>query len=58
MKWAVDIPDVGRNHNLYFFLVPVCKIISVQEISDSLFVDQLDQSNQCWFDPIKHRMNV
>ena len=34
----LDIPDVGRNHILEFFLVPVRKIISVQEIySDSLF---------------------
>ena len=33
-----DISDLGRNHIL-FFLVPVRKIISVQEIySDSLFV--------------------
>ena len=31
----LDIPDVGRNQ---FFLVPVRKVISVQEIySDSLF---------------------
>ena len=31
----LDIPDMGRNH---FFLVPVRKVISVQEIySDSLF---------------------
>ena len=35
----LDIPGVGRNHILSFFLVPVRKIISVQEIySDSLFV--------------------
>ena len=34
----LDIPDVGRNHILEFFLSPVRKIISVQEIySDSLF---------------------
>ena len=34
----LDIPYVGRNHILYFFLVPVRKTISVQEIySDSLF---------------------
>ena len=34
----LDIPDVGRNFILQFFLVPVRKIISVQEInSDSLF---------------------
>ena len=34
----LDIPDVGRNHIQYFFLVPVRKIISVQEIySGSLF---------------------
>ena len=34
----LDIPDVGRNHILEFFLVPVRKIISVQEFySDSLF---------------------
>ena len=34
----LDIPDVGRNHILEFFLVPVDKLISVQEIySDSLF---------------------
>ena len=34
----LDIPDVDRNHILEFFLVPVRKIISVQEIySDSLF---------------------
>ena len=33
----LDIPDVGRNHILYF-LFPVRKIISVQEIySDTLF---------------------
>ena len=35
----LDIPDVGRNHSPYFFLIAVRKIISVQEIySDSLFV--------------------
>ena len=35
----LDIPHVGRNHILYFFLVPVHKIISVQEIYlDSLFL--------------------
>ena len=28
----LDIPDMGRNHILEFFLVPVRKIISVQEI--------------------------
>ena len=34
----LDNPDVGRNHILYFFLVPARKIISEQEIySDSLF---------------------
>ena len=33
-----DILDVGRNHIQFFFLVPVRKTISVQEIySDSLF---------------------
>jgi len=36
----LDIPDVGRNHILSFFLVSVRReIISVQEIySDSLFI--------------------
>ena len=35
---ATRYSDVGRNHILYFFFVPVRKIISVQEIySDSLF---------------------
>ena len=34
----LDIPDVGRNLILKYFLVPVRKIISVQEIySDTLF---------------------
>ena len=34
----LDIPDVGRNHILKFFLVPVRKIISEQDIYlDSLF---------------------
>ena len=34
----LDIPDVGRNHILEFFLVSVRKNISVQEFySDSLF---------------------
>ena len=28
----LDIPDVGRNHILTVFLVPVRKIISVQKI--------------------------
>ena len=35
----LDIPDVGRNHILEFFLVPVREIISVPEIySDSFFI--------------------
>ena len=35
----LDIQDVGRNHINTFFLVPVHKIITVQEIySDSLFI--------------------
>ena len=34
----LDIPDVGRNHSQNLFLVPVRKIISVQEINlDTLF---------------------
>ena len=34
----LDIPDVGRNHILKFFLAQVRKTNSVQEIySDSLF---------------------
>ena len=38
----LDIPDVGRNHILEFFLVPVRKIISVQKIYlDSLFYERL-----------------
>ena len=38
----LDIPDLGRNHILNFFLVPVRKIMSVQEInSDSLFVIEI-----------------
>ena len=36
----LDIPNEGRNHILEFFLIPIRKIISVQEIySDSLFKD-------------------
>ena len=38
----LDIQDMGRNHIVHFFLVPVYKIISVQETySDSLFVSSL-----------------
>ena len=38
----LDIPNVGSNHILSFVLVPVRKIISVQEIySDSLFAQYL-----------------
>ena len=38
----LDIPDVGRNHILEFFLVTARKIFSVQDIySDSLFGDPL-----------------
>ena len=34
----LDIPNEGRNHILEFFLIPIRKIISVQEIySDSFF---------------------
>ena len=37
----LDIPDVGRNQILEFFLVLVLQIISVREIySDSLFVSR------------------
>ena len=35
----LDIPDVGRNHILSFFLVPIGKIISVQEIYSGILFD-------------------
>ena len=45
----LDIPDVGRNHILKFFLVLVRKIISVQEIySDTLFHLKLQSSDKYW----------
>ena len=34
----LDIPDVGRNHAIEFFLVTVRKIISVQEIYSGSFL--------------------
>ena len=38
VRYGNYIPDVSRNHILSFFLIPVRKIISVQEIySDRLF---------------------
>ena len=57
----LDIPDVGRNHIiLYFFLVSVRKIISVQEIySESLFGStksqrQINTANPDIRDKIQH----
>ena len=34
------IPDVDRNHILLFFLVPVRKIISVQEIYSDILSEE------------------